>query len=213
MGIGTVAIIENRLSGDELGRVVEQLNANCQLEALMREYDAHLRAELPQLQRSLVKPWVPESVLFPESINIRDESDPEAAYIEPWEPSHLISLWGPFGHLRVYESLAEVGWFWCRWSVFLTESRFRIPLVEATRVISTILNAGTASIGILLPDSSFPESAVLDQVHRTMPELLAWLREHCGAPAEPIESSRVDRNAGGYYVVQWPEAGIGQTVR
>jgi hypothetical protein len=210
MGISTIAIIENRLSGDELSRVGEQLNVSRELEALMREYDMLTRAELPQLQRSLLEPWVPESVLFPEPVSTPDENDPEAAYIERCQRSYLLSLWGAFGTLRVDESLAEIDWFWCRWSVFLSDLRFRKPLVEATRVLSTILNASTASIAVFLPDGRFPELGATDQIHRTMPEVLAWLQESCGPPVGSLESP-ADKNAGGYYVAQWPEVGIGQT--
>ena len=190
MGISTCAIIENRLTGDKLGMLADQLIANSRLLACMREFDIAVRTDRPQLRAEL--------------------------YAEAWQ-FHEIERWvveggwdagcrgqcdGPFGTIYLYENLAKLSWYGCRWHVFLEDVKFRNLLLEATRLISTMLSAGAASTAIFVPGSSHDESLVHDELHRSMPELLTFLSEKCGPPAQSLESIAQEPFKG-YFVTQW----------
>jgi hypothetical protein len=202
MGVQTHAIIENRLGTAELHTMAHQLNANSQLSTFMREYDTVLRSVCPTLVADLhAKPWELRLCRAPRDIDkLLVDSGCDAGY--------LVECEGPFGSLCVYENLAELSWYMCKWYAFLTEPECRQPLLEAKCLISTLLNAGIASVAVFVPDSAYDESLALDELHRTMPELLAWLREKCGPPADSFESIvRNDEDGSysfkGYYLTRW----------
>ncbi len=196
MAIATCAILENRLGGDKLGTLADQLTANSRLAMFMREFDTALRTGCPQLRAGLhAEPWQFHEI--------------EGWLVEGgWHAGRTGECEGPFGTLYLYENLAELSWHWCRWHVFLREAQFRNPLYEATRLVSTMLNAGAASTAVFVPDSSYDESLAHDELHRTMPELLAFLHEKCGPPAVSLESIAQEPFKG-YYVTQWSAGGVG----
>jgi hypothetical protein len=199
MGITTCAIIENRLRGDELGGIADRLNADSRLAALMREYDGALRSDWPQLRAELcAEPWQLEC--------LRNSQDLHASEVES-DRDPRCECRGPFGTLYLYENLAELSWYFCRWSVFLTEARFRNPLYEATRIVAALLNGGGGSTGVFVPDSSYDESLALDELHGRMPELLASLSGKCGPPAESLEAIAREPFKG-YYVTRWLGAAL-----
>lgn len=197
MGIEACVIIESRLATNKLRMLADQLSANAQLAKCMREFDTAMRAYNPQVRAEL--------------------------HAEPWE-LHEIEQWvveggwaagcrgqcnGPFGVLYLYDNLAKLAWHWCGWSVFLEDLKFRKPLYEATQIISNILNPSTASTAIFIPDSTYDMTRVFDELHRTMPEVLAFLSEQCCPPAESLEAIVHVPHEGyyeGYYVTQWHAA-------
>jgi hypothetical protein len=208
MGVETCAIIENRLGSDYAHTIAHQLNTNSRLSTLMREFDAVLRSVCPTLLPTLpAKPWELALVRAPHEI---DRKLVESG----WDAGYLAECKGPFGNLYLYERLAEISWYMCSWYSFLREPAFRHPLLEATRLISTLLNPDIASVALFVPDSAYDESLALDELHRKMPELLAWLREKCGPPAESLKSivqERADGNYSfkGYYVTYWSASEVG----
>jgi hypothetical protein len=167
-----------------------------------------LRSVCPTLLANLhAKPWELELVRAAHEIDQeRVESGLDAGYFGACK--------GPFGNLYLYENVAELSWYMCRWYAFLREPQFRNPLFEATRLVSKVLNAGVASTALFVPDSACDESLALDELHRTMAEVLAWMKERCGPPAESLESivhegADSSYSFKGYYVAQWPAGGVG----
>jgi hypothetical protein len=195
MGIETCAITENRLAGDKLSTLAEQLTANSQLATCMREFDIALRTECPQLREQLhAEAW-------------RFHKIEEWKVEGGWDAGCKGQCDGPFGTLYLYDNFAQLSWYWCRWHIFLEHAQIRNPLYEATRIISSMLNAGAASTAVFVPDSSYDASLTLDELHRTMPEVLSFLSEKCGPPAGSLESI-VQEPAKGYYVTRWPASGV-----
>lgn len=196
MGIETCAIIENRLAGDKLRMFADQLTANSGLATCMREFDTALRTECPQLRAGLcAEPWQFQKI--------------EGWIVEGgWDAGRRGQFDGPFGTLYLYDNLAQLSWSWCRWHVFLEDAQIRNLFYEATRLISSMLSGGAASTAVFVPDSSYDVSLVLDELHRTMPEVLAFLSEKCGPPAESLESI-AHEPAKGYHVTRWPACVVG----
>jgi hypothetical protein len=203
MSVETCAIIENRLRGNEFHSIAHQLNADLRLAGLMHEYDTALRSICPTLVANLhARPWQLELVRTPHEI---DQKLVESG----WDAGYLAECKGPFGALRLYENLAELSWYMCSWYSFLRERQFGQPLFEATRLVSTLLNGFVPSKAVFVPNSGYNESLVLDELHRTMPELLICLRDKCGPPAPSLDSIVREEEDGildfrGYYVSQWP---------
>jgi hypothetical protein len=197
MGIEACVIIENRLTADKFRMLADQLSANTQLAKCMREFDTAMRAYNPQVRAELhAEPW-----LFHEI---------ERWVVEGgWDAGCRGKCKGPFGNLDLYDNLAKLDWYWCRWSVFLEDMQFRKPLYEATQIISNILNRGAASTAIFLPDSgAYNATRVFDELHRTMPGALTVLNKQCCPPAKSLEAiANVPREGyyDGYYVTQWPD--------
>jgi len=191
MGIETCAIIENRLAGDKLSMLADQLTAHSRLTTCMREFDIAMRAHSPQLRVELhTEPWQFHEI--------------ERWIIEGgWDAGCRGQCNGPFGTLYLYDNLAKLSWHWCKWHVFLEDAQFRNPLHEATRLISTMLSAGKASTAIFIPDSTYDMTRVFDELHRTMPEVLTFLSEQCCPPAESLESIAREPYEG-YCVTRWP---------
>jgi hypothetical protein len=190
MGISTCAIIENRLTGDKLSKLADHLTANYQLATCMRDYDVVVRTESPQMRAGLhAEPWKFHKI--------------EGWIVEGgWDAGRRGQCDGPFGTLYLYDNLAQLSWD-CRWHVFLEDAQIRNLFYEATRIISSVLNVGAVSTAIFVPDSSYDVSLVHDELHRTMPEVLAFLSKQCCPPAESLESIAREPYEG-YYVTQWP---------
>jgi hypothetical protein len=196
MSIDACAIIENRLSSDELGDIADQLNRSQELLHGMREYDAILRSECPTLLPNLhTQAWKLETFRVPEEI----DQDQVAS---GWDSGELTECVGPFGILRAYGQLAAVSWIMCTWRAFLTDSRFRKPLLKATRSISKMLGNDGSGTVVFVPDSSYDESLALDELRGAMPDVLGFLTRQCGPPADRFESiARDDGEAKGYFVM------------
>ena len=194
MGIETCAIIENRLPANKFRMLAGQLTENAQLAVCMREFDAAMRSYSPQVRAELhAEPWQ-----FQET---------EQWVIEGgWDAGCRGQCKGPFGNLGLYDNLAKLNWYWCGWRVFIEDKQFRKPVYKATRIISNILNLGTASTAIFIPDSGrYDATRVFDELHRTMPEALTFLNDQGCPPAESLEAiANVPRE--GYCVTQWPDA-------
>jgi hypothetical protein len=195
MGIETCAIIENRLSGDKFSWLANQLTANPGLATCMREFDIAVRTEHPQLHPELhAEPWQFQKI---------EEWKVEGS----WDAGCRGQCDGPFGTLYLYDNLAQLSWYRCGWRVFIEDAQIQNLFYEATRLISSMLSAGTASTAVFVPDSSYDASLVLDELHRTMPEVLTFLSERCGQPAESLESI-VHEPANGYFVTRWPACDV-----
>jgi len=198
MSIGTCAIIENRLNAENLRATADELNANPRLRTLMREYDSVLRGVCPAL-RPEITPW--------ELVCVRAPDEIDRKLVESgWDAGHLVECEGPFGNLYVHKDLAVLCWYMCSWDAFLTEPLFRDPLFEATRLISDTLNRGVVSSAVFVPDGVY--DAVLDDLNRTMTDILMSLHEKCGPPSESLESivqqdQEHVHSFTGYYVARW----------
>ena len=117
--------------GQTNSAIADNLNGNARLAKLMGEYDSVLRRACPTLLTNL---WAEQWKL--ELIRASDEID--AKLVESgWDAGYLVECKGPFGNLCVYENLAELSWYMCRWYNFLREPIF-VPVVRGN---TTCLNS------------------------------------------------------------------------
>jgi hypothetical protein len=196
MGITTNVIIENRLSQDELLNLSDQLISDKHLAEALSEFDGLYQRECPNLQANAsAKRW---HLTWAKSIQGMNPADNRLEY----NPSLLAEFIGPFTTVYVHQNLANISLYMCRWHIFLSEPEFRKPLYEATRRIAMHLNTGHATTALFFPDSSFAETAIEDELHCNMPDLLAWMQNKFGPPQNAWEVI-VNNDDKGYYMTHW----------
>ena len=167
MGVDFTAILDHRLSWEDLCRLPTMLNSQwttpASLSALLAGYPNAGTNWHWRLSRSF-------------------SSAAEELFDEGYVSLEGPACFGAWVHQRALEVTNHARW----WS-FLHERNVRAGLLDGVRSLAGVLRSSTI---IYLPDSTFPPSAASDRLHEGsgVTEVIAWLQTNVGEPALSIDA-------------------------